>query len=147
MKLVQLKCPNCGADVSIENITKIVTCQYCQTAFRVDEDNESNNQEQTRSEIEQQYVQKARENVNNMMGVIALVLSFLPICCISQIASAIMSIMILASPESTKRNKSLAKISLLIIVAYIVLFIIIAAIPTDTSENEQIVNNVIETLE
>lgn len=143
MKLVQLKCPNCGADISIENISKIVTCQYCQTAFRIDGDNEPNNQnEQNRISIEQEYRQKSRENANNMMAVVALILSVLPMCCITQISSAIMSIMILTSPESTKRNKNLAKISLLIIAAYIVLFIIIAAFPTSPSENEQIINNV-----
>lgn len=146
MKLVQLKCPNCGADISIENISKIVKCQYCQTAFRIDGDNEPNNQngdnEQNRISIEQEYRQKSRENANNMMAVVALILSVLPMCCITQISSAIMSIMILTSPESTKRNKNLAKISLLIIAAYIVLFIIIAALPTSTSENGQIVNNV-----
>ncbi|MBQ3409258.1 MAG: hypothetical protein IJH12_08665 [Clostridia bacterium] len=142
MKLVQLKCPNCGADVSIENISKIVTCQYCQTAFRIDGDNDSNNQEQNRIAIEQEYRQKSRENVNNMMAVFAVILSVLPMCCITQIISAIISIMILSSPESTKRNKNLAKISLLIIVAYIVIYTIIVALPTSTSENEQVVNNV-----
>lgn len=36
MKLIELKCENCGADLKINSETKEVKCEYCHTKFKVD---------------------------------------------------------------------------------------------------------------
>ena len=36
MKLKELKCENCGADLKVNNETKEVKCEYCHTKFKVD---------------------------------------------------------------------------------------------------------------
>lgn len=36
MKLKELKCENCGADLKINSETKEVKCEYCHTKFKVD---------------------------------------------------------------------------------------------------------------
>lgn len=40
MKLVQKKCPNCGASLSFEKDDKKVTCDYCKQEFLVEKDND-----------------------------------------------------------------------------------------------------------
>lgn len=37
MELEQLKCPGCGAPISIKNGEKIVVCEYCSNSFTVDD--------------------------------------------------------------------------------------------------------------
>lgn len=36
MKLVEKKCPNCGANLSFEKTDKEVTCKYCETSFEIE---------------------------------------------------------------------------------------------------------------
>ena len=38
MKLVELKCKNCGAKLSIPKDSKIVTCDICKTTFQIDDE-------------------------------------------------------------------------------------------------------------
>ena len=38
MKLVEKKCPKCGADLSFDRTSKEVTCKYCNTSFEVFKD-------------------------------------------------------------------------------------------------------------
>ena len=38
MKLVELKCKNCGAKLSIPKDSKIVTCDFCKTTFQIDDE-------------------------------------------------------------------------------------------------------------
>lgn len=36
MKLVEKKCPNCGAKLSFENTDKEVTCKYCDQSYEIE---------------------------------------------------------------------------------------------------------------
>lgn len=38
MKLVELKCKNCGAKLSIPKDSKNVTCDFCKTTFQIDDE-------------------------------------------------------------------------------------------------------------
>jgi uncharacterized membrane protein YvbJ len=38
MKLVEKKCPNCGANIEFNSENKTVTCNYCNTTFEVERD-------------------------------------------------------------------------------------------------------------
>ncbi|MBR3490496.1 MAG: hypothetical protein IKH36_03285 [Bacilli bacterium] len=38
MKLVEKKCPKCGADLSFDRTSKEVSCKYCNTSFEVYKD-------------------------------------------------------------------------------------------------------------
>ena len=38
MKLVEKKCPNCGANIEFNAEHKTVTCNYCNTTFEVERD-------------------------------------------------------------------------------------------------------------
>lgn len=43
MRLVQKKCPNCGAAIDFDDMTKKVKCAYCGQTFYVEKDNEKIN--------------------------------------------------------------------------------------------------------
>lgn len=36
MKLIEKKCPKCGADLSFDIKSREVTCKYCNTSFEID---------------------------------------------------------------------------------------------------------------
>ncbi len=38
MKLVELKCPNCGGELKVNPEREFVTCGYCHTEFKVDDE-------------------------------------------------------------------------------------------------------------
>lgn len=38
MKLVELKCKNCGSLLNVEEGAKEVTCEYCHTKFALDDE-------------------------------------------------------------------------------------------------------------
>lgn len=38
MKLVEKKCPNCGANIEFNSDDKSVTCNYCNTTFTIEKD-------------------------------------------------------------------------------------------------------------
>ena len=38
MKLIQKKCPNCGANLEFDKEDKEVNCKYCNTTFLIDKD-------------------------------------------------------------------------------------------------------------
>ncbi len=40
MKLIELKCKNCGSKLKVGEDTKIVECEFCHSTFAVDDDNE-----------------------------------------------------------------------------------------------------------
>ena len=42
MKLVELKCKNCGADLKLKEGEDIVNCPYCGASYKIDEDNNEN---------------------------------------------------------------------------------------------------------
>lgn len=38
MRLVEKKCPKCGADLSFDSNSKEVNCSYCKTSYEVERD-------------------------------------------------------------------------------------------------------------
>ncbi len=40
MRLVEKKCPNCGAGISFSADANEVTCKYCNTCFEIERDND-----------------------------------------------------------------------------------------------------------
>ena len=38
MKLIELKCKNCGANINADSECTEITCQYCQTTFKIDDE-------------------------------------------------------------------------------------------------------------
>lgn len=68
MKLVELKCKNCGADLTVEEGTKNVKCQYCQTKFKLDDEVKHiqyDNMEQSGYDFEKGRIRAQQENKNN----------------------------------------------------------------------------------
>ena len=43
MKLIEKKCPKCGADLSFDINSKEVTCNYCKTSFEIDRSDDISN--------------------------------------------------------------------------------------------------------
>ena len=37
MKLIELKCKNCGAKLEVEEGTTQITCKFCDTTFSIDD--------------------------------------------------------------------------------------------------------------
>jgi uncharacterized membrane protein YvbJ len=42
MKLVEKKCPNCGADLKFDKDDTEVTCKYCETSYEIQRDADLN---------------------------------------------------------------------------------------------------------
>ena len=41
MKIIEMKCPNCGSAISVDGDAKIGVCEYCQSQFFLDSDEQS----------------------------------------------------------------------------------------------------------
>ena len=67
MKTIAVKCQNCGASLEITPNTKVVTCQYCNSDFIIDDEVERVqivNAEQAGFEFEQGRQRAKREEEN-----------------------------------------------------------------------------------
>ena len=38
MKLISIKCPNCGGNLNLEKDNEVIYCNYCQSQIYVDEE-------------------------------------------------------------------------------------------------------------
>ena len=38
MKLVEMKCKNCGSTLKVDENAKNVTCEYCHSSFAIDDE-------------------------------------------------------------------------------------------------------------
>ena len=64
MRLIELKCKNCGAKLKIEDNVKKVTCKYCNTEFSVEDAyNDGYNFEKGRMKAQTEQL----EEINNIM--------------------------------------------------------------------------------
>ena len=64
MRLMELKCKNCGAKLKIEDNVKKVTCKYCNTEFSVEDAyNDGYNFEKGRMKAQTEQL----EEINNIM--------------------------------------------------------------------------------
>ena len=138
MKIRELKCPNCGADLPDKDVNGIVTCEYCRTRFECNNDKEQNtnnssNQQASNGRIV--YHPHPLADKYHALAIAALVLGILPICCVSQFVSMIIAFLVMFSTESTASDKKIAKTSLVVVLIYIVIFIVIAMMPSDNSNN------------
>ena len=41
MKIIEMKCPNCGSAITVDGDAKIGVCEYCQSQFYLDSDEQS----------------------------------------------------------------------------------------------------------
>lgn len=62
MKLKELKCENCGADLKVNNETKEVKCEYCHTKFKVDNGMLFDDMEQAGYEFEKGKLRAQKEH-------------------------------------------------------------------------------------
>ena len=62
MKLKELKCENCGADLKINSETKEVKCEYCHTKFKVDNGMLFDDMEQAGYEFEKGKLRAQKEH-------------------------------------------------------------------------------------
>lgn len=78
MKLLEMKCKNCGALLKVEEDAKYIECQYCNTKYKLDEevqhikydDMEKSGYEFEKGRIRAQQEQKrAQSNYNNLNNV------------------------------------------------------------------------------
>ena len=78
MKLLEMKCKNCGALLKVEEDAKYIECQYCNTKYKLDDeiqhikydDMEKSGYEVERGRIRAQQEQKrAQSNYNNLNNV------------------------------------------------------------------------------
>lgn len=78
MKLLEMKCKNCGALLKVEEDAKYIECQYCNTKYKLDDeiqhikydDMEKSGYEFERGRIRAQQEQKrAQSNYNNLNNV------------------------------------------------------------------------------
>lgn len=78
MKLLEMKCKNCGAILKVEEDAKYIECQYCNTKYKLDDevqhikydDMEKSGYEFEKGRIRAQQEQKrAQSNYNNLNNV------------------------------------------------------------------------------
>lgn len=78
MKLLEMKCKNCGALLKVEEDAKYIECQYCNTKYKLDDevqhikydDMEKSGYESEKGRIRAQQEQKrAQSNYNNLNNV------------------------------------------------------------------------------
>lgn len=67
MKLVKLKCPQCNANLEVNNDLTMAVCNYCGCSFYIDDEQVKQSQEATRKK-------KARENASHCLAQIISVL-------------------------------------------------------------------------
>ena len=67
MKLVKLKCPQCNANLEVNNDLTMAVCNYCGCSFYIDDEQVKQSQEATRKK-------KARENASHCLTQIISVL-------------------------------------------------------------------------
>ena len=60
MKLVKLKCPQCNANLEVNNDLTMAVCNYCGCSFYIDDEQVKQSQEATRKK-------KARENASHCL--------------------------------------------------------------------------------
>lgn len=67
MKLVELKCKNCGATLKVDPESEEITCKYCQTTFKLDDEVKHvkfDNMEQNGYEFEKGRIRAQQESKN-----------------------------------------------------------------------------------
>lgn len=78
MKLLEMKCKNCGALLKVEEDAKYIECQYCNTKYKLDDEVQHikyDNMEKSGYEFEkgriraQQEQKRAQSNYNNLNNV------------------------------------------------------------------------------
>lgn len=77
MKLLEMKCKNCGALLKVEEDAKYIECQYCNTKYKLDDevqhikydDMEKSGYEFEKGRIRAQQEQRAQSNYNNLNNV------------------------------------------------------------------------------
>ena len=62
MKLIELKCENCGADLEVNSELKEVNCKYCHTKFKVDNGIKYDDLEQAGYEFEKGKLRAQQEH-------------------------------------------------------------------------------------
>jgi len=65
MKLIEKKCPNCGANLKFENNSKEVTCNYCNATFIIDRENSK-----MHDEFSSEFINLQRKNVKRISNVV-----------------------------------------------------------------------------
>ena len=67
MKLVETKCPNCGAALQVEKSSKKIKCEYCNSTFILDDENTINIKHMQVGQIteEQEYI-NAKTNLDKL---------------------------------------------------------------------------------
>ena len=74
MKLVELKCKNCGATLKVNPEENEITCRYCQTSFKLDDEIKHikfDDMEQNGYEFEKGRIRAQEENKNNKISDVA----------------------------------------------------------------------------
>lgn len=72
MKLIELKCKNCGAILEVEDEEKNITCQYCKAKFKLDDEIQHvkyDDMEQAGYEFEKGRIKAQNENKKNIIPV------------------------------------------------------------------------------
>lgn len=67
MRLIELKCKNCGAQLTVPEKTKTITCEFCNTTFGIDDGVKHiqyDNMEQSGYEFEKGRIRAQNENRN-----------------------------------------------------------------------------------
>ena len=67
MKLIEKKCPNCGASLEFSETDKSCKCQYCHRAFEIERDNDS-----TVKDLAQQFNLSELEKPAKVVGGVAI---------------------------------------------------------------------------
>ena len=70
MKMIELKCKNCGAALEVEEEAKSVTCEYCHTTFLLDDEVQHiqhDNMYESGYEFEKGRIQAQNENAKDVM--------------------------------------------------------------------------------
>ena len=68
MKLIEKKCPNCGAHLKFDNSSKEVTCNYCNATFIIDKENDN-----LVDELSPEFINLQSKNVKTLTKIIIFI--------------------------------------------------------------------------
>ena len=104
MRLVELKCKNCGANLKIEEGKEDITCPYCNATYKIDDEVQHvkyDDMENSGYEFEKGRIKAQKENLSNHTFFGKL---FIIIFVILFILFIVGSIMVIIKSNNTKNN-------------------------------------------
>lgn len=82
MKLIEKKCPNCGANLKFDKDDKSVSCDYCQTYYEIQRDADLNDLTRNEYDSDDFILHRKIVNSTSKLVIIFSVLIFIFVMCV-----------------------------------------------------------------